>query len=93
MCLIAGNVDDELLAKLFVRKPLPGSLYFHDDKLILEKKVNAGSPAGVGRCPFLIPDIVKIESKQAVDQILDIILILDLQGLTVRMASSQLPSH
>src|SRR5262249_10252110 len=93
MCLITSDVDDELFAQSLVYQALPGALHLYNDKLVLEKKVHPRRTTRVRRGPFLIPDVLEIKTKQRVDQILDIILILDLQGLAVRMTGTQLAGN
>ena len=80
MNLVSSNINDHFFAKFLRAEAVSCLLHFNYEAFLLQQKVNAGGATRIAWSPFFLPYIIKPDAQKGVEQVLDVVLILDLQG-------------
>ena len=83
-------INYQFFANFLARVVRPRLLGLKYHGLLFQQKVHSRRTACIAGSPFLGPNIIKKQSQQSVHQILNIVLIVDLQGGAIIVPSSEL---
>ena len=88
---IALDIGAYLVHEVLPAEPGPRFLDHDCQAIVIQQKGGAGCAVSIGRGPLIRADVVKVQTKQCVCEVLHVELVLDVYRRSVLTAQPQLP--